>query len=449
MSRPRIERPLGSGVRTSTPLLAVTPGDPCSSPASADLAESTNVAGFAAEFGEIPGFGWYERDLNPTGALLPSEITEFANAGMMAGLASVNFAENPFEEFDGFWGVCSTYASFSYLKYGSMRLFSQLAQDCELRVGKVLWVAGHSGPETADDSRTHFGIFEPGVTQLFPRDYVIDLHPWEYNEVPVVLGAALAADAPIVALHLTRPAIEIPDREALGMPSHFAAARGAYVLRAFREDQPKMGTIFVRGTMPVANLVKILPELSDRGLNVKVVAAISPQLFRLQDQAYRSSVVTPADALDTMVITNGAFKLIRDWAEGPIVQEYSLSADFDDRWRTGGTLEEIIEEAHLDSAHILRAVERFVAEREQRVFVLGANCSKPPSGASRQNEPSPHRRLHRTSTSASTPLDVRTAKVSSNAELASDMVNRPNTCGIPSAPQWLVNWKSHAAAARV
>ena len=334
---------------------------------SADLAESTNVAGFAANFGEIPGFGWYERDVNPTGSLLPSEITEFANAGMMAGLASVNFAENPFEEFDGFWGVCSTYASFSYLKYGSMRLFSQLAQDCELRVGKVLWVAGHSGPETADDSRTHFGIFEPGVTQLFPKDHVIDLHPWEYNEVPVVLAAALASDAPIVALHLTRPAIEIPDREALGMPSHFAAARGAYVLRAFRDDQPKMGTVFVRGTMPVANLVKVLPELSDRGLNVKVIAAISPQLFRMQDDAYQKSVVTPADALDSMVITNGAFKLMRDWAEGPIVQAYSLSADFDDQWRTGGTLEEIIEEAHLDAPHILGAIERFVLEREARL----------------------------------------------------------------------------------
>lgn len=334
---------------------------------SADLAESTNVAGFAQEFGELPGFGWYERDRNPFGSLLPTEITEFANAGLMAGLASVNLADDPFGGFEGFWGVCSTYASFSYLKYGSMRLFSQLAQDCELAVGKVLWVAGHSGPETADDSRTHFGIFEPGVTQLFPKDHVIDLHPWEYNEVPVVLAAALASSAPIVALHLTRPAIEIPDRQALGMPSHFEAARGAYVLRPFREDQPKMGTVFVRGTMPIANLVKVLPELTSSGLNVKVVAAISEQLFRLQDLSYRTSVIGAADELDAMVITNGAFNLMRDWAQGPIVREYSLSADFDDQWRSGGTLEEIIEEAHLDTAHILRAVERFVADRSVRL----------------------------------------------------------------------------------
>jgi transketolase len=334
---------------------------------SADLAESTNIAGFAKPFGDLPGFGWYERDSNPTGALLPTEITEFTNAGMMAGLASVNLAEDPFAEFDGFWGACSTYGSFSYLKYGPLRLFSQLAQDCDLRVGKVLYVAGHSGPETADDSRTHFGVFEPGVTQLFPEGRLLDLHPWEYNEVPVVLAAACATDVPIIALHLTRPPIEIPDRAALGMPSHFAAARGAYVMRPFRGGEPKAGTVFIRGTVSTANLVKALPELDRSGLNVKVVAAISPQLFARQDAAYRAATIEPADRIDAMVITNGAYKLMRDWADDPIVREYSLSADWDDRWRTGGTLDEVMEEAHLDGGHILEAIERFVRERPDRL----------------------------------------------------------------------------------
>lgn len=334
---------------------------------SADLAESTNIAGFAAAFGDMPGWGWYERDTSPDGVLLPAEITEFTNAGMMAGLATVNLSEDPFKDFDGFWGACSTYGSFSYLKYGEMRLFSQLAQDCELRVGKVLWVAGHSGPETAEDSRTHFGVFATGVTQLFPDGHVIDLHPWEYNEVPVVLGAALSLDAPIVALHLTRPAIEIPDRPALRIPSHFAAARGAYVLRDFRAGQPVGGTVFLRGTMPTHNLVRILTELDSAGLNVKVVAAISPQLFARQPRSYRDEVCSAADRIDAMVITNGAFKLMRDWAEGDLVREYSLSADWDNRWRTGGSVAEVIEEAHLDPDHILAAIERFVAERPRRL----------------------------------------------------------------------------------
>jgi len=167
---------------------------------SADLAESTNIIGFARGWGDFPGYGWYERYGSPEGVMLPQEITEFANAGIFTGVATVNFAENPEEEFDGFYGACSTYGSFAYLKYGPFRLFSQLAQDCQWKVGKIIWVAGHSGPETADDSRTHFGIFAPGVTQLFPRGQIINLHPWEYNEVPVVLGAALRLEAPLIAL---------------------------------------------------------------------------------------------------------------------------------------------------------------------------------------------------------------------------------------------------------
>jgi transketolase len=342
-------------------------GRPLFIAASADLAESTNIAGFGQDFEGSPGTGWYERTQNPTGALLPTEITEFTNAGLVAGLATVNLAEDPFEQFDGYWGACSTYGSFSYLKYGPMRLFSQLAQDCELKVGKLLWIAGHSGPETAEDSRTHFGIFSIGVTQLFPEGQVIDLHPWEYNEVPVLLGAAFSLDVPIVALHLTRPPVEIPDREALGIPSHLAAARGAYVLREYRAGQAKGGTVYIRGTMPTRNLVSLLPELDARGINVRIVAAVSPQLFARQPDEYRRSVIGPSGQLDAMVITNGAFKLMRDWADGPMVRAYSLSSDWDDRWRTGGSVAEVIEEAHLDEAHILAALERFAGERDDRL----------------------------------------------------------------------------------
>ena len=347
-------------------------GRPLFVAASADLAESTNIAGFGKGFEEMAGTGWYSRDSNPGGALLPTEITEFTNAGLVAGLASVNLASDPFVDYDGFWGACSTYGSFSYLKYGPMRLFSQLAQDCELRVGKVLWVAGHSGPETAEDSRTHFGIFSIGVTQLFPEGHVIDLHPWEYNEVPVLLGTAfgLSAGPPIVALHLTRPSIEIPDRSSLGIPSYLEAARGAYLLRDYVSGEPRGGTVYVRGTMPTRNLVGLLPVLEERGINVRIVAAISPQLFARQPASYRSSVVGPdllSGRLDAMVITNGAFKLMGDWASGPLVREYSLSSDWDDRWRTGGSVDEVISEAHLSAEHILPAIERFAADRSSRL----------------------------------------------------------------------------------
>jgi len=334
---------------------------------SADLADSTNISGFAKAWKDFPGLGFYNRDQSPRGCLLPQGITEFANAGISTGIAAVNFSDNPFEEFNGFYTACSTYGSFSYLKYGSMRLFSQLAQDTDIKVGKVLWIAGHSGPETAEDSRTHFGIFAPMVTQLFPEGQVINLYPWEHNEVAPVIGAALATKAPIIALHLTRPPIEIPDREKLGIPSYFEAARGAYVLRNYDPDLPPMGTIFVQGTSTTANIVRLLPELERKQLNVKIVAAVSPQLFRLQPPEYRKQVVSEQDWMDSTFITNTSRKGMVDWVGNPLAWEYAMAADWDNRWRTGGSVEEICQEAHISPEWLLAGIERFVKERPQRL----------------------------------------------------------------------------------
>jgi transketolase len=337
---------------------------------SADLAGSTNIAGFAAQYDDFPGYGWFQRCGDANGVLLPQEITEFTNAGIMAGIASVNFSPDPEHQFDGFWGACSTYGSFSYLKYGMFRLFSQMAQDCQWKLGKILWIAGHSGPETADDSRTHFGIFAPGVTQLFPRGSILNLHPWEYNEVPVLLGAALKLDVPIIALHLTRPPVEVPDRQKLGIPSHFAAAQGAYILRDYLPGIPRNGALIVQGTSAVSNIIKLLPEFEKRHWNVKIVCATSPQLFARQSKTVQDQVLTSADKLDSTVITTQARWLMHDWMFNPWAEEYALSADWDDRWRTGGTLDEVLEEAHLTEEWLLAGIERFVSSRQNRLQTL-------------------------------------------------------------------------------
>jgi len=333
----------------------------------ADLADSTNISGFAKGYGNFKGFGPYERNNNPQGCLLPQGITEFANAGISAGIATVNLSEKPYEDFNGFYAACSTYGSFVYLKYGPMRLFSQLAQGSEIKVGKVLWIAGHSGPETAEDSRTHFGIFAPGVTQLFPEGQIINLYPWEHNEVAPMIGAAMATDKPIIALHLTRPPIEIPDRKKLGMASHFEAAKGAYLIRDYKPGLPKMGTIFVQGTSTTANLIKILPQIDEAGFNVKLVAAVSYELFKLQPDRYQKSIVSDADWLDSTVITNAARRNMHDWIYSKISEEYAMSSDWDNRWRTGGSVDELCEEAHISQDWLFKGIEKFVRDRKQRL----------------------------------------------------------------------------------
>ena len=334
---------------------------------SADLADSTNISGFAKGYGEFKGYGPYERNENPQGCLLPQGITEFANSGISAGIATVNLAKNQYEEFNGFYSTCSTYGSFVYLKYGAMRLFSQLAQDSEIKVGKVLWIAGHSGPETAEDSRTHFGIHAPGITQMFPEGQVINLYPWEHNEVAPMVGAAMATDKPIIALHLTRPPIEIPDREKLGMASHYEAAKGAYIIRDYKPDVPKMGTIFVQGTSTTANIVKLLPKLDEAGLNVKLIAAVSYELFKMQPENYQKQIISDGEWLDSTIITNGSRKNMHDWLANKIAEEYAMSSDWDNQWRSGGSVDELTEEAHISPGWLFKGIEKFVKERDKRL----------------------------------------------------------------------------------
>ena len=345
-------------------------GRPIALVCSADLAGSTNIAGFSKGWKDHEDFGMYHSTKKPKGILLPQGITEFANAGLMTGISTVNFSNNPYDEFNGFITASSTYGSFSYLKYGAYRLFSQIAQDSQLKVGKTIWVAGHSGPETAEDSRTHFGIFAPGVTQLFPEGKVINLHPWEYNEVPIMLAASLSKNFPVIILHLTRPPIKIPDRKSLGMPSHFEASKGAYIIKDFDYSKPKEGVVLVRGTSVINELTKLLPDFTKDGPNIKIIAALSWTLFSIQDSKYKTSVMKEDDWFNSMIITNTSLNNMRNWIKNPLVKQYSLSPDWDDNWRFGGNLEEVIDEAHLSSIWQKKAILNFCRDKENRLKSL-------------------------------------------------------------------------------
>jgi len=52
---------------------------------------------------------------------------------------------------------------------------------------------------------------------------------------------------------------------------------------------------------------------------------------------------------------------------GALTEEYSLYADFDDRWRSGGTEPDVITEANLDEESIFRGIARFARERASRL----------------------------------------------------------------------------------
>ena len=64
---------------------------------------------------------------------------------------------------------------------------------------------------------------------------------------------------------------------------------------------------------------------------------------------------------------NRARRTLGDWIPHRICAEYALTPDWDDRWRTGGSVDEIVDEAHLSPRWLLQGIERFVRERDTRL----------------------------------------------------------------------------------
>ena len=251
----------------------------------ADLSESVNL-----EHGSL--WGHYDPETNPAGTRLKAAIQEAGNASTAIGLVGQNASVDP-DKFAGVWAFSGTYGAFTPLMYLPARVWSQQNQDSKFRTGVLHILAGHSGPETAADARTHFGIFAPQVWKLFPRGQVINLSFWDYNDVaPGYFAAAEIAarekKVGIIIIEVARPDFPVADRSTFADTDLKAAAKGFYVIRDFAPGKPRHGYVVAQGSSSTFNLVSLLPKLDEAGINVKVIAAISEELFDRQPEAYRN-----------------------------------------------------------------------------------------------------------------------------------------------------------------
>jgi transketolase len=330
----------------------------------ADLSESINV-----EHGSL--WGHYDPDTNPLGTRIKAAIQEAGNVSTAIGLVGQSASVDP-SKFAGVWALSGTYGSFTPLMYTPARVWSQQNQDSRFRMGVLHILAGHSGPETAADGRTHFGIFATQVWKLFPRGQTIHLNFWDYNDVaPGYFAAAeIAARDPrvgIISIEVARPDFPVADRGKFADRDIKAAAKGLYVIRDFAPGQPRHGYVIAQGSSSTVNLTSQLPRLDQAGVNVKVIAAISEELFDRQPEAYRNAVLPPEAYYDLMVVSTGTRRVWPIRNLGPLTDAYSLTSDWDNQWLTGGLEADVIAEAHLDAESIFNGVQRFAREREQRL----------------------------------------------------------------------------------
>jgi transketolase len=329
----------------------------------ADLSESVNL-----EHGSI--WGHYDPETNPLGTRLKAAIQEAGNVSTAIGLVSQNASVDP-DKFAGVWAFSGTYGAFTPLMYLPARVWSQQNQDSKFRTGVLNILAGHSGPETAADARTHFGIFSPQVWKLFPRGQVINVSFWDYNDVaPGYFAAAEVAardkKVGIITIEVARPDLPVADRNTFADKDIRAAAKGLYVIRDFAPGK-RHGYVVAQGAYATFNLVKVLPKLEQAGVNVKVIAAVSEELFDLQPEAYRRSVLPPGARQDMMFVMGGTRRVWPLRNVGAEADRYSLTADWDDQWLTGGLEADVIAEAHLDPDSVFAGVKRFADDHDARL----------------------------------------------------------------------------------
>ncbi|MGZ5921988.1 MAG: transketolase-like TK C-terminal-containing protein, partial [Rhizomicrobium sp.] len=329
----------------------------------ADLSESINV-----EHGAL--WGHYDPVANPLGTRVKAAIQEAGNVCSAIGMVSQSASLDP-REFKGVWALSGTYGAFTPLMYTPARVWSQQNQDSKFRMGVLHILVGHSGPETAADGRSHFGIFETQTWKLFPRGQVINLNLWDYNDVAsgYFAAAEIAARDPkvgVIVIEVARPDYMVADRSTFADKELTAARKGLYVIRDFAPG-PRHGYVIAQGSSSTNNLVKVLPRLEEAGINVKIISAVSEDLFDRQPQAYRDAVLPPQALVDAMFISTATRRVppVRDL--GPLTDEYSLTSDWDNQWLTSGLEKEVIEEAHLDPESIFNGIRRFANDREKRL----------------------------------------------------------------------------------
>ncbi|MFC1679361.1 hypothetical protein ACFL2T_04040 [Elusimicrobiota bacterium] len=313
---------------------------------SADLAGSTNLskvnAGFPSEF--------YHSADNPGSRLISAGgICEDAMGGIMAGVST----------YGRHIGISSSYAAFvAALEHVPARLHAIGQQARKAVTGEPLrtWIMvnAHAGPMTGEDGPTHA---DPQALQLlegnFPKGSVITLTPWEPQEIWPLMVAGLLARPAVLCPFVPRPAVPVPDRQAIGLPSAYATTKGVYAIRR----APGKTTVVLQGTAVATVFVsEVLPKLDEKGVKINVIYVSSSELFDLLPEEERESIFSDELGRHAIGMTDFTLPTLFRWVRSEEGQKRSLHPFRNGTYLGSGSWRPVLEEAGLDGASQLKAV---------------------------------------------------------------------------------------------
>ena len=177
----------------------------------------------------------------------------------------------------GFIPYGATFLIFSDYMRPSVRLAAVMNRH-------VIYVYTHDSIGLGEDGPTHQPIEQLSTLRTIP-DMVL-IRPADASETAEAWRAALKHDGP-VALVLTRQKLGFIDRAKYA--SAAGVARGAYVLSDSPGGDPEV--VLMSSGSEVALIIEAQQKLEAEGIRARVVSMPSHELFALQSEEYRDSVL--------------------------------------------------------------------------------------------------------------------------------------------------------------
>lgn len=284
---------------------------------SADLSESTKTPYTTTES--------FQADRR-TGRVIWFGVREHAMGAILNGMA----AHGGVKPYGG------TFLVFSDYMRGAIRLAA-------LSHHPVVYVFTHDSIGLGEDGPTHQPVEHLAALRAIPNLWVI--RPADANETVVAWQIALErADGP-TAVVLSRQKLPVFDRSALAPAD--GVRRGAYVLRDAADGMPQV--ILMASGSEVALALAAQTALAERGVEARVVSFPSWELFALQPQEYRDSVLPPKVRARVAIeagVSQGWERWVGDQGDCISVETFGASAPYQVVFREYGfTVENVVERA--------------------------------------------------------------------------------------------------------
>jgi transketolase len=290
-------------------------------------------------------YGVMRRD-NPLGRGIRFGIAE-QNMAMLSTAMAQDTLPGGFRPMTAF----ATYGVFTCMMANSVRMSLINADVNPAAKPFFIMLAAHDGPETGEDGPTHHGLFWMSLFTAYPGIKVYK--PLDANEAVEMLFHAARRGEPVV-FSAVRPGTPV-FRRGNGVPPAREAINGAYVFKAFRDNDLPKKVLVVCGGQVMANLLEVLPEIEKRW-DVKIVAVTSPQLFedlRKNDPEKADAILCDGERQYVTTLHNG-------WPG--FLYPFLLPADYPervmgmDRFSRSGKPDEIYKDAGFDAAGLKRRI---------------------------------------------------------------------------------------------